>query len=61
MQWKGQPEFNSKEMKKWVSGKDNVGTYKEVYIQMPGNHDTSRFTFLTIDSAGHMVRYRNAT
>jgi cathepsin A (carboxypeptidase C) len=53
--WKGQPEFNSKDFLNWSSNGEPAGTYKEVYIQMAGNDDKSRFAFLTISGAGHLV------
>ncbi|KAF2671542.1 carboxypeptidase Y precursor [Microthyrium microscopicum] len=55
MPWKGQAEFSAKDLQPWSSDGKEVGTYKEVRIQMPGNDKKTLFTFLTVDKAGHMV------
>jgi cathepsin A (carboxypeptidase C) len=54
-QWQGQPEFASKDLLDWSSDGSKSGTFKEVKIQIPGNDEKSRFTFLTVTGAGHMV------
>jgi cathepsin A (carboxypeptidase C) len=56
MPWKGQPEFNSKNLQTWYSGGKPAGTFKEVSIEMTGNDSKSQFTFLTVSGAGHLVR-----
>lgn len=60
LQWKGQAEFTSKDMKPWTSivdGKEKVaGKFKEVNIKMvEGDEKTTRFALVTVDDAGHMV------
>lgn len=59
-QWKGQAEFNSKELKPWKSTADGketkAGLFKEVNIKMvEGDEKRTRFAFITIDGSGHMV------
>ncbi len=56
MVWKGQPAFTSQSLQPWHSGGKAVGTFKEVFIQVGDNDHKTRFTFLTVDGAGHMVR-----
>ncbi|CAI7609423.1 unnamed protein product [Penicillium glandicola] len=57
--WKGQTEFTSKPLLPWTSniaGRDQtVGTAKEVRVQLDGLAEPSRFAFVTVDGAGHMV------
>jgi len=55
MPWKGQPEFASKPLQPWTSGGKKAGSFKEVRIQLQGNSKPSRFSFVTVDGAGHMV------
>lgn len=59
MSWKGQPEFVSKDFKRWKIGGKEVGEFKEVYIGGvdgdDGKERNVRFGFVTIDAAGHMV------
>ncbi|KAJ5514932.1 hypothetical protein N7463_004484 [Penicillium fimorum] len=57
--WKGQTEFTSKSLLPWtsiVSGRnETVGTAKEVRVQLDGQAEASRFAFVTVDGAGHLV------
>ncbi|KAK4691574.1 hypothetical protein P7C71_g5451, partial [Lecanoromycetidae sp. Uapishka_2] len=60
--WKGQVEFASKPLQPWRSmvaatGKnETVGTMKEVNIRMSDSTNvTSRYAFVTVNNAGHMV------
>ncbi|KAK4905972.1 hypothetical protein LTR66_017761 [Elasticomyces elasticus] len=57
--WKGQTEFASKSLVPWTSNVDGqnttVGTTKEVQIKLDGQAEASRFAFVTIDGAGHLV------
>lgn len=60
--WKGQVEFASKPLQPWRSvvaatGKnDTVGTTKEVNVRMSDSTNvTSRYAFVTVNDAGHMV------
>lgn len=57
--WKGQTEFASKSLVPWISNVDGqnktVGTTKEVQIKLDGQDEASRFAFVTIDGAGHLV------
>lgn len=57
--WQGQAEFNAKSLKPWtslVNGEERiVGEMKEVNIEVEGTGKTTRFAFVTIDGAGHMV------
>ncbi|KAK4863162.1 hypothetical protein LT330_001940 [Penicillium expansum] len=57
--WKGQTEFTSKPLLPWTSniaGRiEPVGTAKEVRVQLDGLAEKSRFAFVTVDGAGHMV------
>jgi cathepsin A (carboxypeptidase C) len=60
LQWKGQAEFTSKELKPWTSvvgGEETAaGKFKEVNIKMvDGDEKRTRFALVTIDRAGHMV------
>lgn len=62
--WKGQVEFASKPLQPWRSviaatGKnDTVGTMKEVNVRMSESTNvTSRYAFVTINDAGHMVSF----
>lgn len=62
--WKGQVEFTSKPLQPWSSviaatGKsETVGKMKEVAVQMSGTiNTTSRYAFVTVDDAGHLVSY----
>ena len=55
MAWKGQPLFNSKQLEPWMSGDKRAGEFKEVQIQMQSEGPPTRFTFLTVEGAGHMV------
>lgn len=50
--WKGGPEFASKDLQKWDAGK-----FKEVKIKTGDNKKTTRFSFVTVEGAGHMVPY----
>ncbi|KAJ5774696.1 hypothetical protein N7457_009592 [Penicillium paradoxum] len=55
--WKGQTEFTSKPLLPWTSDLGNghiVGTAKEVRVKMD-SQTTSRFAFVTVDGAGHLV------
>jgi cathepsin A (carboxypeptidase C) len=54
MAWKGQPEFSSKPMAPWHLDDEKAGSFKEVRIQMLEDGKKSRFTFFTVDGAGHM-------
>lgn len=65
MPWKGQTAFAAKPLKPWKAMRDgeelDVGTFKEVYVQTdPNNAKTTRFSLVTIDKSGHMVRRRPA-
>lgn len=58
--WKGQTEFTSKPLLPWTSnlagGNKVVGTTKEVRVQVNDQaKTTSRFAFVTVDGAGHLV------
>lgn len=57
--WKGQSEFTSKPLLPWnsnVAGRlETVGNAKEVRVQLDGLAEKSRFAFVTVDGAGHMV------
>lgn len=57
--WKGQTEFASKSLIPWLSNVDGqnktVGKTKEVQIKLDGQHKATRFAFVTIDGAGHLV------
>ncbi|GME31065.1 alpha/beta-hydrolase [Neofusicoccum parvum] len=60
--WKGQAEFTSKHLQPWKSliassgRNETVGTTKEVQIFVSDNAATaSRFAFVTVDGAGHML------
>lgn len=54
MPWKGQPEFVAKQVAPWTSGGKCAGWFKEVMIDMHGK--AARFSFVTHNGAGHMVR-----
>lgn len=58
MPWSGQAQFASEDLESWSLAGEEAGQYKEVYIQMPGVEAKTRFTFLTVAGAGHMVQYR---
>lgn len=57
--WKGQAEFTSKRLLPWTSNiagrNKTVGTAKEVRVQLDGLAEASRFAFVTVDGAGHLV------
>jgi cathepsin A (carboxypeptidase C) len=57
--WKGQAEFASKELTSWVSNiagqNETVGKTKEVRVQLDGQTEASRFAFVTVNGAGHLV------
>ncbi|KGO76721.1 Peptidase S10, serine carboxypeptidase [Penicillium italicum] len=57
--WKGQTEFTSKPLLPWTSNVAGritpVGTAKEVRVQLDGLEEESRFAFVTVDGAGHML------
>ncbi|KAJ5961151.1 uncharacterized protein N7479_008301 [Penicillium vulpinum] len=57
--WKGQTEFASKPMLPWTSNvagrNETVGTAKEVRVQLEGQPETSRFAFVTVNAAGHLL------
>ncbi|CAG8269428.1 unnamed protein product [Penicillium nalgiovense] len=57
--WKGQTEFTSKPLLPWtsdVAGRNKtVGTAKEVRVQLDGQAEASRFAFVTVDGAGHLL------
>lgn len=59
--WKGQAEFTSKELVPWMSfvlesgRKETVGRMKEVRVQAGDTDGESRFAFVTVDRAGHLV------
>ena len=57
--WKGQTEFTSKPLLPWtstVAGRnETVGTAKEVRVQLDGRAEASRFAFVTVNGAGHLV------
>ena len=60
--WKGQVEFASRPLQPWKSviaatGKnETVGTVKEVNVRMSDSTNvTSRYTFVTVNNAGHLV------
>jgi cathepsin A (carboxypeptidase C) len=57
--WKGQVEFASKELRPWTSNitgqNETVGKAKEVRVQFDGQAEASRFTFVTVEGAGHLV------
>lgn len=62
LSWKGQVEFASKSLQPWLSviaatGRNEVvGSMKEVNIRMSEDSNvTSRYAFVTVDDAGHMV------
>lgn len=59
MPWKGQPDFNSQDLKPWksiVAGEEKtVGMFKEVNIKMGKADKKTRFAFVTINDSGHMV------
>ena len=55
VRWKGQPEFNAKDLQPWYSDSKPAGKFKEVHIEVAASKKT-RFTFLTVADAGHMVR-----
>ena len=60
MPWKGQTAFAAKSIQPWsanVDGKSQeVGYFKEVNIKMdPDSDKTTRFAFVTVNDAGHMV------
>ncbi|KAJ5488005.1 hypothetical protein N7530_002305 [Penicillium desertorum] len=57
--WKGQTEFTSKPLLPWTSNvagrNETVGTAKEVRVQLDGQAEASRFAFVTVDGAGHLL------
>ncbi|KAH7139984.1 Alpha/Beta hydrolase protein [Dactylonectria estremocensis] len=58
--WAGQAEFVSQSMQPWYAPKDGeivlAGTMKEVRaLTTPTSTKPSRFSFVTVDRAGHMV------
>ena len=53
--WKGQAEFVAKPFRRWKSNGKEAGEFKEVSIKMSEGDAKTRFAFLTVDSAGHMV------
>lgn len=57
--WKGQTEFTSKPLLPWTSNvagrNETVGTAKEVCVQLDGQAEASRFAFVTVNGAGHLV------
>jgi len=60
MPWKGQAAFDAKSLEPWelvLPGQKatKAGEFKEVQIQMLEGQKKTRFAFLTIDGAGHMV------
>ncbi|CAG8107756.1 unnamed protein product [Penicillium salamii] len=59
LSWKGQVEFASTPLRPWISTvaghNETVGTTKEVRVQMDNQAETSRFAFITVDGAGHLV------
>lgn len=55
MPWKGQAAFSAKTLQPWHYDGHKAGSFKEVHIQLGDNAHKTRFTFLTVDGAGHMV------
>lgn len=63
MPWKGQAAFVSEEFRNWevvgegngTRGKRKGGEFKEVEISVLEGRERTRFAFLTVDGAGHMV------
>ncbi|KAJ5275762.1 hypothetical protein N7524_001915 [Penicillium chrysogenum] len=57
--WKGQTEFTSKPLLPWTSNvagrNETVGTAKEVCVQLDGQAEASRFAFVTVNGAGHLL------
>jgi cathepsin A (carboxypeptidase C) len=57
--WKGQTEFASRELTPWTSviagQNETVGKFKEVRVQWESQAEASRFAFVTVDGAGHLV------
>ena len=57
--WKGQAEFTAKGLRPWMAfleeadRKETVGMMKEVKVQVGDGE--SRFAFVTVDEAGHLV------
>lgn len=62
MAWKGQTAFAAQHLQPWYSdikgnGSVSAGTFKDVRVQMKqGSSKKTRFSFVTIDGSGHMVR-----
>jgi cathepsin A (carboxypeptidase C) len=42
-------------MKPWASNGKQAGVFKEVRVQTAPDQKKTRFTFLTVSGAGHMV------
>lgn len=60
LSWKGQTEFTAKPLLPWVSinsgSQEPVGLAKEIQVSVgEGTDETSRFAFVTVDNAGHLV------
>jgi cathepsin A (carboxypeptidase C) len=58
--WAGQADFVSQDMRVWHAPKDGktieAGTMKEVAVKANSqSKKPSRFSFVTVDMAGHMV------
>jgi len=60
MSWKGEAAFAAQSLQPWHAqhgGKSvAAGSFKEVRIQtVPGSEKKTRFAFVTVDRAGHLV------
>jgi len=60
MSWKGEAAFAAKSLQPWKAEHDgqivNAGSFKEVQIKtVPGSEKKTRFAFVTVDNAGHLV------
>ncbi|RDK40928.1 alpha/beta-hydrolase [Aspergillus phoenicis ATCC 13157] len=60
LSWKGQTEFTAKPLLPWVSinsgSQEPVGIAKEIHVSVgEGTDETSRFAFVTVDNAGHLL------
>lgn len=55
--WKGQAEFTAQALRPWTTGQnERVGMTKEVRVYASQTASTaSRFAFVTVDGAGHLV------
>lgn len=60
MSWKGEAAFAAKSLQPWKAQHNgttvDAGSFKEVQIKtVPGSEKKTRFAFVTVDNAGHLV------